>query len=110
MAFVRRPRYLENTDAITPHGLQLLLVLEHLSQGTPDLQDTELVDDIEKLNTETKKHGAKEIYSKLDSKNVRHINFAEWSQIDTKEIEHGEPKGKPREKYTSIGEMLSVIK
>ncbi len=41
---------------------------------------------------------------------MRHINFAEWSQIDTKEIEHGEPKGKPREKYTSIEEMLSVIK
>ena len=71
---------------------------------------TNLLNDIEKLNTETKKHGAKEIYSKLDSKNVRHINFAEWSQIDTKEIEHGEPKGKPREKYTSIEEMLSVIK
>jgi len=71
---------------------------------------TNLLNDIEKLDTETKKHGAKEIYSKLDSKNVRHINFAEWSQIDTKEIEHGEPKGKPREKYTSIEEMLSVIK
>ena len=71
---------------------------------------TNLLNDIEKLNNETKKHGAKEIYSKLDSKNVRHINFAEWSQIDTKEIEHGEPKGKPREKYTSIEEMLSVIK
>ena len=71
---------------------------------------TKLLNDIEKLDTETKKHGAKEIYSKLDSKNVRHINFAEWSQIDTKEIEHGEPKGKPREKYTSIEEMLSVIK
>lgn len=71
---------------------------------------TNLLNDIEKLDTETKKHGAKEIYSKLDSKNIRHINFAEWSQIDTKEIEHGEPKGKPREKYTSIEEMLSVIK
>jgi len=71
---------------------------------------TNLLNDIEKLDSETKKHGAKEIYSKLDSKNVRHINFAEWSQIDTKEIEHGEPKGKPREKYTSIEEMLSVIK
>ncbi len=71
---------------------------------------TNLLDDIEKLDTETKKHGAKEIYSKLDSKNVRHVNFAEWSQIDAKEIEHGEPKGKPREKFTYIEEMLSVVK
>ena len=71
---------------------------------------TNLLDDIEKLDTETKKHGAKEIYSKLDSKNVRYVNFAEWSQIDAKEIEHGEPKGKPREKFTYIEEMLSVVK
>ena len=49
-------------------------------------------------------------YSKLDSKNVRHVNFAEWSQIDAKEIEHGEPKGKPREKFTYVEEMLSVVK
>ena len=71
---------------------------------------TNLLNDIEKLDTVTKKHGAKEIYSKLDSRNVCYVNFAEWSQIDTKEIEHGEPKGKPREKFTSIEEMLSVVK
>ena len=71
---------------------------------------TNLLNDIEKLDTATKKHGAKEIYSKLDSKNVRYVNFAEWSQIDAIEIEHGEPKGKPREKFTYIEEMLSVVK
>ena len=69
-----------------------------------------LLSDLEKLNTGTKKYGASEIYSKLDNKNIRHVNFDEWSQIDTKEIEIGEPKGKPREKYTYIEEMLSVIK
>ena len=69
-----------------------------------------LLSDLEKLDTGTKKHGASEIYSKLDNKNIRHVNFDEWSQIDTKEIEIGEPKGKPREKYTYIEEMLSVIK
>tara|TARA_B100001250_G_C19569268_1_gene686901 strand:- start:263 stop:811 length:549 start_codon:yes stop_codon:yes gene_type:complete len=69
-----------------------------------------LLNDIEKLDTVTKKHGATGIYSKLNNKNVRHVNFSEWSQIDDKEVELGEPKGKPREKYTYIEEMLSVIK
>ena len=69
-----------------------------------------LLNDIEKLDTGAKKYGATEIYSKLNNKNVRHVNFSEWSQIDDKEVELGEPKGKPREKYTYIEEMLSVIK
>ena len=63
-----------------------------------------------KVDTGAKKYGATEIYSKLNNKNVRHVNFSEWSQIDDKEVELGEPKGKPREKYTYIEEMLSVIK
>ena len=69
-----------------------------------------LLNDIEKLDTGSQKYGATEIYSKLNNKNVRHVNFSEWSQIDDKEVELGEPKGKPREKYTYIEEMLSVIK
>ena len=69
-----------------------------------------LLNDIEKLDTGAQKYGATEIYSKLNNKNVRHVNFSEWSQIDDKEVELGEPKGKPREKYTYIEEMLSVIK
>jgi len=69
-----------------------------------------LLNDIEKLDTGEKKYGTKEIYAKLNNRNVRHVNFSEWSQIDDKEVELGEPKGKPREKYTYIEEMLSVIK
>ena len=69
-----------------------------------------LLSDLEKLDTGAKKMGASEIYSKLDNKKIRYLNFKEWSQIDAKEIELGEPKGKPREKFTYIEEMLSVVK
>jgi ferredoxin--NADP+ reductase len=69
-----------------------------------------LIQDLEKLNSSTKKSGAKAIYSKLDIKSIRHINFEDWKKVDTSEIELGEVKDKPREKYTSIHEMLSVIK
>ena len=69
-----------------------------------------LLSDLEKLDTGAKKMGASEIYSKLDNKKIRYLNFKEWSQIDNKEIELGEPKGKPREKFTYVDEMLSVVK
>ncbi len=69
-----------------------------------------LIQDIKKLNSSTNKLGAKAIYSILDNKAIRHISFDDWKKIDASEIELGEAKGKPREKYTSIGEMLSVIR
>ncbi len=69
-----------------------------------------LIQDLEKLNSSTNKPGAKAIYSILDNKAIRHISFDDWKKIDASEIELGEAKGKPREKYTSIKEMLSVIR
>ena len=68
-----------------------------------------LLEDLDKLNIETKKSGAEGIYSILNNKNIRHISFDDWTKIDTEEVKHGEPKGKPREKYTYVDEMLSVI-
>lgn len=69
-----------------------------------------LLEDIEKLDDGINKSGAKAIYSILGGKNIRHISFNDWKKIDAKEIEIGEPKGKPREKFTYVDEMLSVIK
>ncbi len=69
-----------------------------------------LLEDVEKLDDGTNKSGAENIYSILDAKNIRHINFSDWKKIDAKEIETGDPKGKPREKFTQIDEMLSILK
>lgn len=68
-----------------------------------------LLEDLEKLGDKTNKTGAEEIYSILNKNNIRYINFDDWKKIDAKEIEIGDPKGKPREKYTYVDEMLSVI-
>jgi len=67
-----------------------------------------LLQDLPNLDDGSKKLGAAAIYTILDSNNIRHVNYAEWKKIDAKEIERGEPKGKPREKYTYIDEMLSA--
>ncbi len=67
-----------------------------------------LLEDLAKLDDGRKKQGAAAIFTTLESKNIRHLNYDDWKKIDAEEIERGEPKGKPREKYTYIDEMLSV--
>jgi ferredoxin--NADP+ reductase len=68
-----------------------------------------LLEDIVKLDNSEIKAGAEAIYTILDRKNIRHICYDNWKKIDIKEIERGKLKGKPREKYTYIAEMLSEI-
>ena len=67
-----------------------------------------LLEDLAKLDDGRKKQGAAAIFTTLESKNIRHLNYDDWKKIDAEEIERGKPKGKPREKYTYIDEMLSV--
>jgi NADPH-dependent glutamate synthase beta subunit-like oxidoreductase len=47
--------------------------------------------------------------SLLDERKVRYVTFAEWKKIDSREVELGKPKGKPREKFTYVREMLEII-
>ena len=47
--------------------------------------------------------------SLLQERGVRCIDFAQWQQIDAAEIRLGEPKGKPREKFTRRADMLEVL-
>lgn len=68
-----------------------------------------LIEDVSKLGSHENKNGRDQVYKILDDRNVRHINYQDWKIIDRIEIERGEDKGKPREKITSIEEMLSLI-
>ncbi len=68
-----------------------------------------LLHDLTRLDDGNKKAGADAVLSILNDKKHRYINYDEWQKIDAKEIERGKIKGKPREKYTSIRDMLSVI-
>ncbi len=45
----------------------------------------------------------------LTEKGVRFISFDDWLKIDAAEIERGKAKGKPREKFTRVEEMLAVL-
>ena len=68
-----------------------------------------LLEDVTKLDPTEAKAGREKIYSLLDSRDVQHINYQQWKTIDQVEVERGEAKGKPREKITSIEEMLSLV-
>ena len=68
-----------------------------------------LLEDLDKLDTGEDKPGAAGCYEILDRRNIRHINFSDWKKIDACEVERGQAAGKPREKYTSVPEMLALL-
>jgi len=45
----------------------------------------------------------------LTHKGVRFVRFDDWKRIDDQERSHGSLKGKPREKITTVKEMLAAI-
>ena len=68
-----------------------------------------LLEDIDTLNTGENKTGAPACYEILDRRNIRHVSFPDWKKIDASEIALGQTVEKPREKYTSIPEMLALL-
>lgn len=45
----------------------------------------------------------------LESRGVRVVDIDGWARIDAAETERGKARGKPREKFTHIDEMLSAL-
>ena len=69
-----------------------------------------LLADLKKLDANERKSGAEAIMPLLKTGGIRHLNFDQWKQIDEMELENGRTMGKPREKYTSVDEMLAIIR
>ena len=67
-----------------------------------------LLEDVDQLAAD--KPGRNGLYAILERNGVQHINFAQWEKIDAAEIAAGNPKGKPREKFTYCEEMLAAAK
>ena len=81
-----------------------------IGTNKPDAQETvkAIVADLPTLAPcpEPTAAGVKEL---LASRGVRVVSYADWQQIDAAEIARGKARGKPREKFTSIEEMLAVL-
>jgi ferredoxin--NADP+ reductase len=55
------------------------------------------------------KPGAEAIPALAGSDGRRVVSYDDWIAIDQAEIGRGAPKGKPREKFTSVDEMLDLL-
>ena len=84
-----------------------------IGTNKPDAIETVnlLLDDLKnKLAEKLSKNQEYRIHSWLKSKNLQFVPFNQWKILDAHETELGESKEKPREKVTSIAEMLKIIK
>ena len=60
------------------------------------------------VNLASDKAGRDVLYKILDANGANYINYPQWEKIDAAEVAAGEPKGKPREKFTRRDEMLAI--
>jgi len=50
-----------------------------------------------------------ELITLLNGRGVRVVTFADWQRIDLAEVARGKERGKPREKFLSRQDMLSLL-
>jgi len=53
--------------------------------------------------------GSKGLVPLLEARGVRPLCYDDWNAIDSEEVARGLPKGKPREKFTRVDEMLDCL-
>ncbi len=81
-----------------------------IGTNKPDSQATvkALLEDMPNLKPCAHRDGV-ELLELLESRKIRHVTFMDWQRIDDAEIERGKLKGKPREKFARIQEMLDIL-
>ncbi len=82
-----------------------------IGTNKPDSQATvaKLLEDIDGLAGCTTPDTSA-LLDQIRKKGKRIVSFEDWQRIDAAEIERGVKKGKPREKFTHIEEMLGILK
>ncbi len=81
-----------------------------IGTNKPDSQETiaALLDDAAALAPCIQTDSA-ELLELLRGRGIRVVTYADWRRIDMAEIERGKLKGKPREKFTRIEDMLAIL-
>jgi ferredoxin--NADP+ reductase len=97
--------------------LEGLYVTGWLKRGPTGIIGTNRADSVETVQSllaelpkicNREKPGAEALRPLLERRSIRVLNYQNWAMIDAAEIDRGKPKGKPREKFTRIHEMLAV--
>ncbi|MSR88745.1 MAG: NADP oxidoreductase [Candidatus Margulisbacteria bacterium] len=81
-----------------------------LGSNKPDSTETvqSLLSDIPIL-THCKNRSTDSLIKLLKSRHVTVVTFSDWQRLDAEEQRRGQEAGKPREKFTSITDMLSFL-
>ena len=97
--------------------LKGLYVTGWLKRGPTGIIGTNRADSVETVQSllaelpkicDREKPGAEALRPLLEGRGIRVLNYQDWLMIDVAEIDRGKPKGKPREKFTRIHEMLAA--
>ncbi len=97
--------------------LEGLYVTGWLKRGPTGIIGTNRADSVETVRSlltelpkicDREKPGAEALRPLLERRGIRILNYQSWLMIDSAEIDRGSPRGKPREKFTRIHEMLEV--
>jgi ferredoxin--NADP+ reductase len=68
-----------------------------------------LLADLDVLATPDPKSGRDGVLALIEQHGLRAVNYDAWLRLDAAEVERGKPKGKPREKFTRLHEMLALL-
>ena len=68
-----------------------------------------VLENLPELLTQSK-NGYETVEKLFSQRNVKPVTFKDWEKIDAKEKELGKLSGKPREKLTDIGQIISATK
>lgn len=96
-----------------------LFVCGWLKRGPTGIIGTNLIDAEQTVDTMVRRHeslpaieagvpGGEGLKQLLASRGQEVVTFEDWERIDAEEVRRGEAAGKPREKLTSVDEMLQV--
>jgi ferredoxin/flavodoxin---NADP+ reductase len=97
--------------------LEGLYVTGWLKRGPTGIIGTNRADSVETVQSllaelpkicDREKPGAQALRPMLERRGIRVLNYQNWVMIDLAEIDRGKPKGKPREKFTRVDEMLTA--
>ncbi|RZF33803.1 hypothetical protein LSTR_LSTR013691 [Laodelphax striatellus] len=88
-----------------PTGVILTTMAESFLVGEKIAKDI----DEKIIDTSQSKPGSEFILKYLHEKGVQTTDFSDWEKIDAVERDRGSKIGKPREKVTSVREMLEIV-
>ncbi|MBI2119127.1 MAG: FAD-dependent oxidoreductase [Elusimicrobia bacterium] len=83
-----------------------------IGTNKPDSIETahKLLEDFSIYKGNNRQSQQEKILDLLKERKIDFVTYEDWKTLDLAEIEQGKKKGKEREKYTTIPEMLSAIK